>query len=147
SVDALRYQALPLEQVLDAAPLVKLCWYAHALVDNATPALLHAGRELLGLGLEQVQETLAGVQQQLDADCAALGIPNLDGGINESELTQEAQQKLRQLRTEIGSTNMLAQHDTAAPGVSTQLQLARALQDAGIDPVFIVLEAAADQVM
>src|SRR5690606_25524453 len=79
SVDALRYQALPLEQVLDAAPLVKLCWYANALVDNATPALLQAGRELLGLGVEQVQEILVGVRQQLDAECAALGIPNLDG--------------------------------------------------------------------
>ena len=137
SVDALRYQVQPLEQVLDAAPLVKICWYANALAEGVTPQLLHAGRELLNLAAGQVQAVLERTQQELDSECAASGVAELRGAASNGELAHEAQQKLLQLRQEISTDNLLAQH--AGSHAAPALQLARVLQDAGIEPRFIVL--------
>ncbi len=139
SVDAVRYQGQTLEQVLDAAPLIKICWYANALTDNATPTVLRASHDLLNIATDEVQALLASVQQELDAECAALGLPDMRATGN-AELTQEEQQKLHQLRQEISTDNMLAQHTAGrSSDAPLNLQLARVLQDAGIDPVFIVL--------
>lgn len=147
SIDALRYQALPSEQVLDAAPLVKLCWYANALTTNASPALLGTGRELLGLAAEQIQALLERVQLDLDNECTALGLPALREPVPAAtvrDLAQEAQQKLQLLRQEISTDNMLARHAVGSSenGASLQTRLAHVLQDAGIEPIFIVLGSA-----
>ncbi len=142
SVDALRYQAQPLEQILDAAPLVKICWYAAALAESAGPDVTRAGRELFGVSAEQLQAVLAGVQTELDTECAALGLAGLQNApAGRPDLAQESRQHLQELRQEISTDNMLAQH---AGGDSN---VARLLQDAGIDPVFIVLGSAAGNML
>ncbi len=147
SVDAVRYQAQPLEQILEAAPLVKICWYANALTENAELPLLRAGRDLLGVSAEQVQALLAGVQQALDTECAALGLHDMRVSGN-GELAQEQQQKLHLLRQEISTDNMLAQHASGGRSdTPLDLQLSRVLQDAGIDPVFIVLGSGPNQTL
>jgi signal transduction histidine kinase len=139
AIDALRYQSVPLEQVLDAAPLVKLCWYANALAEDVRPETLRAGQVLLKLSTDAVQTLLARVQQELDAECAALGVPSLPRApAGTTELVIEAKQQLLQLRQEISTDNSLAQHAGGNAGVALDAQLARVLQDAGIDPVFIV---------
>lgn len=138
TVDALRYQGQALEQILDAAPLVRICWYASALAENTGPEVIRAGRELCNASAEQVQATLARVQQQLDDECAALGVSGLQRApAGTPELVHEARQQLQLLRQEISTDNMLAQH-AGSTGAALDAQLARVLQDAGIDPVFIV---------
>jgi signal transduction histidine kinase len=147
SVDALRYQAEPLAQVLDAAPLVKICWYANTLADSATTAALRAGHDLLGLGAEQVQALLERVQRALDNECAALGVSELRSVVGNGDLAHEAQQKLQQLRQEISIANMLAPYTDGKSDATPDVQLARLLQDAGIDPAFIVFDFADEQVL
>jgi signal transduction histidine kinase len=60
-------------------------------------------------------------------------------------LVHEARQQLQQLRQEISTDNMLAQH--AGASAALDAQLARVLQDAGIDPVFIVLGSTASNLL
>jgi signal transduction histidine kinase len=138
-VDALGYQAHPLEQILDAAPLVRLCWYANALVEKPTPELLSVSRALLGLSSDHVQALLACMQQDMANECAALGLADFPHASN-GDLVHESRQKLQQLRQEITLDSMLAQHtSTRSSGIPLQTRLARVLQDVGIDPFFIVL--------
>jgi signal transduction histidine kinase len=150
-VDALRYQALPLAQVLDAAPLVKICWLANLLAapDPADASMHNAARELLGVTAADLDALLATLAQALTDESAALGLPLLPVAPTAKQLAeigQESEQKLRQLRQEIITDNMLAQYAgsrTDSPA-SLQALLARVLQDAGIEPVFLVLLPAAD---
>jgi signal transduction histidine kinase len=140
TVDALRYQNQPLPQVLDAAPLVRICWYAAALAESTEPDVIRTARELLNLSAEQVHAVLAGVQQELDAECLVLGVNGLQRApAGTPELVHEARQQLQLLRQEISTDNMLAQHAAGGSATALDAQLARVLQDAGIDPVFIVL--------
>jgi signal transduction histidine kinase len=148
ALDALRYQTVPLEQVLDAAPLVKICRYANALVENTSPEWLRAGAALLNLAADQVQALLASVQNELAAECAALGVAGLQHALaGMPELVQEERQCLRQLRQEISNDNVLAEHAVSNVATTLDVRLARVLQDAGIDPVFIVLTADANNVL
>ena len=147
SVDALRYQAEPLAQVLDAAPMVKLCWYANLLADSATTVTLRAGRDLFGLAADSVHAVLERVQRALDAECAALGVSELRNAVGNGDLAHEAQQKLQLLRQEISTANMLAQYTDDKSDAAPELQLARLLQDAGIDPAFIVFDFASDELL
>lgn len=149
TLDALRYQALPLQQVLDAAPLVRICWYANALADSTRPEVLHAGPALLDIAAAEVQALLAAVQAELDTECAALGVSTLckapiDTHELNAELLREAREQLLQLRQEVSSDNVIAQHASGNGGTEPHSQLARLLQDSGIDPVFIVLGAEAN---
>jgi signal transduction histidine kinase len=148
SLDAVRYQTHPLEEIRDAAPLVKICWYANALVEETTPELLRAGPALLGVTAEQIRAVLARAQQELDNECAVLGLANFPRAGN-GDLLHEARQQLQQLRQEISLDNMLAHHAGTNGGgeVPLQTQLARVLQDAGIEPCFIVLRSGANQTM
>src|SRR5690606_20555185 len=118
------YQAEPLAQVLDAEPLVKLCWYANMLVETATSVALRAGGELFGLTADAVNTLLERVQHALDSECAALGIVDLLRADGSGDLAHEAQQKLQQLRQEISTSDMLAQYADRAPPAAPEMQLA-----------------------
>jgi signal transduction histidine kinase len=95
-----------------------------------------------------VQALLARVQQDVANECAVLGLADFPHASN-GDLVHEARQKVQQLRQEISIDNMLAHHDSGNAGsdVPLQARLARVLQDAGIDPFFIVLGSGADQTM
>ncbi len=149
--DALRYQTQALDQVLDAAPLVKLCWYANALANDAGKDAIQAGQDLLNLNAEQVRTMLTEVQGALDSECAALGIHGIErapaGTTDLVHEIHEARQHELLLRQEISTDNLLAQHATGPANAPLAAQLARLLQDCGIDPVFIVLSANANKVL
>jgi len=153
-VDALRYQALPFSQVLDAAPLVRLCWLAARLAETgleASVALLTVGRQLLGLDAADLAALPARVENQLSGECAALGFPLLPSTAwrqqDTAELQNASRQQLQQLRHQVLAEDLLLRHGNAEPETPAALQarLASTLLDAGIEPVFILLCAGAEE--
>lgn len=150
-IDALRYQALPPAQVLDAAPLVKICWLANALVGGgcADPGVLEQGRHILQVSTETLQRLLTEVDATFIADNLALDLPVLP----EVELPDSlichvlasSQQQVLQLREEVTSRVQLNRH-AALPVVTPDTLrdlLITVLEEAGIEARFIVMTASA----
>lgn len=144
SVDALRYQALPAVQLLDAAPLVKLCWLAAREAESTMPP---DASELLPALTPAV---LAGIRTEvaatLAAECRQLGLPwSAAQSPSPEVLAQSGRQQVQLLRQQLLALDSLSTH--AAGEVQTPLELqqrlAALLQDAGFAPVFLVLQSTA----
>lgn len=171
-VDALRYQMMPLSAVLDATPLVRICWLANRMggqaVDQET---LRAAEQLFQQGagnLERLvrdQETFQAAEQlfQLGAGDLEKLLRNTDEHyrrelnewrdsqqstlqlpLDDQQLqvfNQEVKDGLQKLQLQMLSESALAALESLEVNDSEDLRavLTRALQQAEVDPLFIVM--------
>jgi signal transduction histidine kinase len=155
-IDALRYQAQPLNAVLDATPLVRITWMARKLVE-LTPETLapaqQAAQRLFGLSPFDVDRLL----QQAQDDCnrelrswdAAQNLPQQRGisDLEQQHFEQTVREQLQALQWQLLSESALLGLEHVAVDTPDALRrvLARALQQAAVDPRFLVLATVSGQ--
>jgi signal transduction histidine kinase len=153
-LDALRYQVVEPSLILDATPLVRICWLANRLTSRNT-ATIAAGREaainMTGLSAERLDALMQQAQGAFLEECASWGsaqhkplaLPLAD--VDRRRFESEVKEELLALQRQMLGETALAALDALDTGSNDMLKavLARALQQAGIDPRFIVLQSAA----
>jgi len=151
-LDALRYQIVDPSLILDATPLVKICWLANQLTSRNT-ATVAAGREaannMTGLTADRLDALMQQAQGAFLEECTSWGsaqhkplaLPLSDEDRHRFE--DEVKEELLALQRQMLGETALAALDALDTGSNDKLKavLARALQQAGIDPCFIVLQS------
>ena len=140
-IDAIRYQALSAEAVIDAAPLVKICWFANYLANNTrsdTTEIPALAENLFNLSSAAIDELLSRVRAQYVQECALYGMSVARGA--EQSSIHPARIQTEQLKQYVVSSTILAAltlepSDTAA---SLKSLLVNLLLEAGIEPKFMV---------
>ena len=138
-IDAMRYQARSAAAIMDAAPLVRICWFANYLVNNAqadTPEIAALAGTLFALSPSAIHEMLGRVQVQYTLECAAYGM-NVASGETPG---QTACAQTDQLKQYLVSSTMLTalSAQTANTADSLKTVLINLLLEAGIAPTFMV---------
>lgn len=147
-IDAVRYQAMPLDAVLDATPLVRICWLANRMAAmKPDPALEHAAEQLLQLPLTALAALQGRVKQEIEQEFSSRGsaintlitLPLEDQVMLHFE--QQSREELQKLQLQmLGESALTALEglDTST-GENLKSVLARALQQAEVDPRFMIL--------
>jgi signal transduction histidine kinase len=154
-IDALRYQAVALDEVLDATPLVRLVWLARQLntAGPAARAQSHAAAAaLFNLDADTVDALMQDARAQFSNELRSWGAGTQ---VQERHLSDLAQQRfdqdqreeLQRLQWQLLSESALLVLENLDVSSSDSLRgvLARALQQAGVEPRFVLLATAPGQ--
>jgi signal transduction histidine kinase len=145
-IDALRYQTLAADAVIDAAPVVKICWFANYLLNNAqadAQQFTQLAETLFNLSAAAFNELLARVQTQYAQECVAYGMTasgEAEPKTGQHTLQQLGRMQAEQLKQYAVSSTMLAALalEPANTAASLKSLLVNLLLEAGIEPTFIV---------
>ncbi|MES2624070.1 MAG: ATP-binding protein [Pseudomonadota bacterium] len=141
-IDAMRYQALPAETVIDAAPLVKICWFANYLCNNKNAeaaVITKLAESLFNLSSIVITELLAKVQVQYAQECSAYGLGS-GKAAEQSFSSAAARGHAEQLKQYVVSSTILSAlaMEPSSTAASLKVLLVNLLLEAGIEPKFIV---------
>ena len=137
-IDAMRYQALSAEAIMDAAPLVKICWFANYLVNNTqldAKEIPILAENLFSLSPSFMNGLLGRVRAQYVQECAAYGMGTVRAAEQDSTRLQIEHLKQYVVSSTILAALAMEPSDTVN---SLKALLVNLLLEAGIEPKFIV---------
>jgi signal transduction histidine kinase len=145
-IDALRYQALEPEAVVDAAPLVKICWFVNYVLNNLqgdANQITARAELLLNVPAAAINELLVRVWAQFSEECAAYGMTPVAGFGQpkvQKTLPQAQRHQADQLKQYVVSSTILAAlaMEPANTAASLRTLVVNLMLEAGIEPKFIV---------
>lgn len=149
-LDALRYQAVAFEEILDATPLVRLVWLARQLnaADPEAIAPLHmAAATLFDLDVATVDALLLDVRNQFTSELRSWGAgtplvqERVLSDLAQQRFEQDQREERQRLQLQLLSESALLVLENLDVSTSDGLRavLARALQQAAVEPQFILL--------
>jgi signal transduction histidine kinase len=149
-LDALRYQAVTLDEILDATPLVRVVWLARQLNAAGPDALVQshvAAASLFELDSATVDALLLDASNRFSNELrswsagAALVQERLLSDLAQQRFDQEQREERQRLQLQLLSESallVLENLDISTPD-NLRAVLARALQQANVEPRFVLL--------
>lgn len=154
-IDAVRYQAVALDEVLDATLLVRVAWLARRLAGlrpEAQAGAQLAAQRLFGLSPAALDALLQDARERFDRELRSWGastplLPQRQlSDLAQQRFGQDVREELQRLQWQLLSESALLaleNLDVATPDAVRSV-LARALQQAAVEPCFLLLATAGD---